>query len=116
MSPFSATGLARVHRVLASHVEHSAVPGVVALIGRYGETHVDAIGTVRPDTIFRISSMTKPVTAVAAMILVEECVLRLDDPVDDLLPELADRKVLTRPDAPLTTPSQRTARSLSATC
>jgi Beta-lactamase len=109
MSPFSATGLARVHQVLASHVERGAVPGVVALIGRYGETHVDAIGTVRPDTIFRISSMTKPVTAVAAMILVEECVLRLDDPVDDLLPELADRKVLTRPDAPLddTVPAHR---------
>ena len=40
--------------------------------------------TVRADTIFRISSMTKPVTAVAALILVEECVLRLDDPVDAL--------------------------------
>jgi hypothetical protein len=39
------------------------------------------------DTIFRISSMTKPVTAVAALILVEECELRLDDPVDALLPE-----------------------------
>jgi len=60
--------------------------------------------------------MTKPVTAVAAMILVEECVLRLDDPVDDLLPELADRKVLTRPDAPLEDTVQRTARSLSGTC
>jgi CubicO group peptidase (beta-lactamase class C family) len=109
MSPFSATGLARVHQVLASHVERGAVPGVVALIGRYGDTHVDAIGTVRPDTIFRISSMTKPVTAVAAMILVEECVLRLDDPVDDLLPELAARKVLSRPDAPLddTVPAHR---------
>ena len=45
--------------------------------------------------------MTKPVTAVAAMILVEECMLRLDDPVDRLLPELADRRVLRRLDGPL---------------
>src|ERR1035438_3040582 len=96
MSSFSATGLARVHQVLARHVERNAVPGVVALIGRDGETHVDAIGAVRPDTIFRMSSMTKPVTAVAAMICVQECVLRLDDPVDDYLPELADRRGLRR--------------------
>ena len=53
---------------------------------------------VTRDTIFRISSMSKPITAVAALILVEECRLRLDDPVDDLLPELAGRRVLTRLD------------------
>jgi CubicO group peptidase (beta-lactamase class C family) len=50
---------------------------------------------VARDTIFRVSSMTKPITAVAALALVEDCVLRLDDPVDDLLPELAGRRVLT---------------------
>jgi CubicO group peptidase (beta-lactamase class C family) len=61
------------------------------------------------DTIFRIASMTKPITAVAAMILVEECKLRLDDPVDQLLPELADRLVLKRLDGPLddTEPAKR---------
>ena len=65
---------------------------------------------VRRDTIFRISSMTKPITAVAALILVEECKLRLDDPVDTLLPELADRKVLVDARGPLdgaTVPAQR---------
>ena len=51
---------------------------------------------MRRDTIFRIASMTKPITAVAAMILVEECKLRLDEPVDRLLPELANRQVLKR--------------------
>jgi CubicO group peptidase (beta-lactamase class C family) len=53
--------------------------------------------------------MTKPVTAVAAMILVEECRLRLDDAVDGLLPELADRTVLKRLDGPLgeTVPAER---------
>ena len=64
---------------------------------------------MRRDTIFRIASMTKPITAAAAMILVEECRLRLDDPVDELLPELADRQVLRSIDSPLddTVPANR---------
>ncbi len=93
--------LGRMHKVLAGHVERGEVPGLVALIGRRGEVRVDAIGKkavggdpMRRDTIFRIASMTKPITAVAAMILVEECKLGLDEPVDGLLPELADRRVL----------------------
>jgi CubicO group peptidase (beta-lactamase class C family) len=108
--------LSRMHDVMADHVERGAVPGVVTLIWRRGHVHVDTIGgkalggdPIRPDTIFRITSMTKPVTAVAAMILVEECKLRLDDPVDPLLPELADRRVLRRLDGPLddTVPASR---------
>src|ERR1700752_3563733 len=65
---------------------------------------------MKRDSIFRIASMTKPITAAAAMILVEECRLRLDDPVDEFLPELANRKVLRRLDAPLddVVPAQRT--------
>ncbi|MHA6795629.1 serine hydrolase [Pseudonocardia bannensis] len=53
--------------------------------------------------------MTKPVAATATLILVEECRLRLDDPVDRLLPELADRRVLRRIDGPLddTVPASR---------
>jgi len=65
---------------------------------------------VQRDSVFRISSMTKPVTAVAALLLVEECRLRLEDPVDELLPELADRQVLTDGRGPLdgaTTPAVR---------
>jgi CubicO group peptidase (beta-lactamase class C family) len=49
---------------------------------------------MRRDTIFRLASMTKPITAVGAMILVEECKVRLDDPVDEWLPELRARRVL----------------------
>ncbi len=89
----------------------------MTLVSRRGEMHVDAIGTkevggsdpVRRDTIFRISSMTKPITAAATMILVEECKLRLDEPVDRLLPELADRQVLRRVNGPLedTEPAKR---------
>src|SRR5262245_9054324 len=101
--------LRRMHEVMAGHVERGELPGVVALVSRRGAVHVDAIGTtatggsdpMRRDTIFRITSMTKPITAAAAMILVEECKLQLDEPVDRLLPELADRKVLARLDGPL---------------
>ena len=95
----------------------SKVPGLVTLVSRRGEVHVDAIGSkaqggdgpIRRDTIFRIASLTKPITAAATMILVEECTLRLDEPVDRLLPELADRKVLKRIDGPLdvTVPATR---------
>jgi CubicO group peptidase (beta-lactamase class C family) len=82
-----------------------------------GEVHVDANGTrtigdsapMQRDTIFRISSMTKPIIAVATMILVEECKLRLDEPVDRWLPELAERQVLRRLDGHLdgTEPAKR---------
>jgi CubicO group peptidase (beta-lactamase class C family) len=91
----SETRLGRMHDVLAGHVERGGVPGLVSLVSRRGEVHVDAIGAkavgggpVRRDTIFRIASMTKPVAAAAAMVLVEECRLRLDDPVDWLIPHL----------------------------
>jgi CubicO group peptidase (beta-lactamase class C family) len=106
---FSKTRLDRVRDVVAGYVERGEVPGVVTLLSRGGSTYVESAGEVEQDTIFRIASMSKPVTAVAAMILVEECVLRLDDPVDELLPELANRQVLTRVDAPLdsTVPAAR---------
>jgi CubicO group peptidase (beta-lactamase class C family) len=114
---WSEARLGRMHKVMAGYVERGTVPGLVTLVSRRGETHVDAIGTMAEggsepmtrETIFRISSMTKPVTAAATMILVEECRLRLDDPVDPWLPELADRRVLRRIDAPLddTLPAQR---------
>jgi len=109
--------LGRMHDVMAGYVERGEVPGIVTLVSRRGEVHVDAIGMkavegldpMRRDTIFRISSMTKPITAVATMILVEECKVRLDEPVDRLLPELAGRKVLKRVDGPLqdTVPANR---------
>jgi CubicO group peptidase (beta-lactamase class C family) len=113
----SSARLARMHDVMARNVERGDVPGLVTLVSRRGEVHVDVIGTqafedpasMRRDTIFRISSMTKPITAAAVMILVEECKVRLDEPVDALLPELAERKVLKRLDGPLhdTVPANR---------
>jgi CubicO group peptidase (beta-lactamase class C family) len=105
----SAVRLERMRAVLGGYVERGEVPGLVSVLSRRGETHVDAFGTTADDALFRIASMAKPVTAVATLILVEECVLRLDDPVDDLLPELRDRRVLTRLDGPLedTEPARR---------
>ena len=109
--------LDRMHDVMAGYVERGEVPGIVTLVCRRGEAHVDAIGRkaargrdpIRRDTIFRIASLTKPIAAAAAMILVEECKLRLDEPVDRLLPELAARCVLKRLDGPLddTVPASR---------
>jgi CubicO group peptidase (beta-lactamase class C family) len=109
--------LERMRGVMASHVERGVVPGIVTLLSRRGEVQVEAIGTkafgdsdpMRRDTIFRVASVTKPIVAAAAMILVEECALRLDEPVDQWLPELADRRVLRAIDSPLddTLPANR---------
>jgi CubicO group peptidase (beta-lactamase class C family) len=106
-----------MHDTLLRHVDSGRLPGLVALLGRRGAEHVDPIGTLafddaapmRRDTIFRLASVAKPITAVAAMILVEECKLRLDDPVDGFLPELANRKVLRTIDSDLddTVPARR---------
>src|SRR5947199_7405679 len=101
--------LGRMHDVMTGYAERGEVPGLVTLVSRRGDVHVDVIGTkayegsdpIRRDTIFRISSMTKPIIAAATMILVEECKVRLDEPVDRLLPELAGRQVLKRLDGPL---------------
>jgi CubicO group peptidase (beta-lactamase class C family) len=113
----SKTRLGRLHDVMAGYVERGEVPGLVTLVSRRGEVHIDAIGVkaaggdapVRRDTIFRISSMTKPITAAATMVLVEECKLRLDEPVDGWLPELSNRQVLKRIDGRLddTVPANR---------
>ncbi|MFG3225754.1 serine hydrolase domain-containing protein [Kitasatospora sp. NPDC048194] len=114
---FTDAGLRRLHDVLARHIDSGAVPGAVALVGRGDRTHVLALGTMnhgggepmRRDTIFRMASTSKPVTVAAGMVLLDECRLRLDDPVDPWLPELADRRVLKRIDGPLddTVPAKR---------
>ena len=106
-----------MHDTLLRRVDSGRPPGLVALISRRGAEHMDAIGILtfdrtapmRRDTIFRMASVTKPITAMAAMILIEECKLRLDDPVDAFLPELANREVLRTFDSELddTVPAKR---------
>jgi len=113
---FSKARISRLHDVMAGYVERGEVPGIVTLVSRGAEVYVDAIGAksvggdpIGRDTIFRIASLSKPVMAAATMVLVEECKLRLDEPVDRLLPELANRKVLKRIDGSLddTVPARR---------
>ena len=111
---------------MAHHVEEDRVGGVAWLAAR-GEDVARRRGgcltrgepdPIARDSMFRIASMTKPMVAVAALMLVEECRLRLDDPVDDLLPELADRRVLVDGRGPLdgeTVPGP-TGRSRCTTC
>src|SRR3954466_14253828 len=103
------SGIARLGEVMDRHVETGSAIGLAWAVARRGEVETGASGTtdaqldhqVDERTIFRISSMTKPVTAAAALLLVEDCVLRLDDPVDRFLPELADPSVLIDPSGPL---------------
>jgi CubicO group peptidase (beta-lactamase class C family) len=93
--------LDRMREILNRHVDTGTYPGLVAAVSRRGQRWVEAIGAagfgeepMRGDAIFRIASVTKPIVAAAAMTLVEDCTLRLDEPVDELLPELAERQVL----------------------
>jgi CubicO group peptidase (beta-lactamase class C family) len=101
-------GLERFAAVAASHVGDDRVPGLVALVAHGDDVHVEAIGTlavgaqpVERGSLFRIASTTKPITAAATLALVREGLLELDEPVDRLLPELANRRVLRRMDGPL---------------
>ena len=114
--PLTAGGLARFSATAAAHVGDGTVPGLVALVARGGQVHVEALGSlsaggppVRPDSLFRIASVTKPVTGAATLALVREGLLSLDEPVGRLLPELAAPRVLRRMDGPLgdTVPARR---------
>jgi CubicO group peptidase (beta-lactamase class C family) len=102
--------------LLVRHVETGAIPGAVALLGRGDDVEVVAIGVaseegraMRADAIMRIQSMTKVITSVAALRLVEAGRLKLDESVEKWLPELADRGVLSSPTAALddTVPARR---------
>jgi CubicO group peptidase (beta-lactamase class C family) len=113
---FTAAGRERIHAAAANNVGEELVPGLVALVARGDEVHVEALGAltiagapVARDSIFRIASTTKPVTAAATLALVEEGLIDLDEPVDRLVPELSSRRVLRRMDGPLddTVPARR---------
>ena len=108
---------AKVRDILEASVSEGYAPGMVALVGRGGGADVEAVGRMAfeadapmaPDAIFRIASMTKPITAVATLMLIEDGALALDEPVDRLLPELANRQVLRAVDGPVgdTVPANR---------
>jgi CubicO group peptidase (beta-lactamase class C family) len=102
-------GIERFAEVAASHVGDETVPGLVALVAAGDEVHVETQGSltvggepVLRDSLFRIASTTKPVTAAATLALVGEGLLALDEPVGRLLPELAAPRVLRSMAGPLT--------------
>src|SRR5215469_7130425 len=103
------TGLDQLRAIAQRHTASGYVPGLVVLVHSGGQTHVEALGTlsfdggapVTRDSLFRIASITKPVTGAVTMALIQEGLLELDEPVDRLLPELADRRVLRALAGPL---------------
>jgi CubicO group peptidase (beta-lactamase class C family) len=112
-----AAGVAALETVLAGHVERGELAGLVALVARGGDVHVTtaghrALGDSEPigrDAIFRIASITKPIAGAAAMLLIEDGAMTLDDPVRRWLPELAEPRVLRTPESELddTVPAER---------
>jgi CubicO group peptidase (beta-lactamase class C family) len=119
----SSERLGRIAEVMNAKVKAGEIPGYVALVARRGKVaYFDAHGVQNPntgkpmsrDSIFRIYSMTKPITSVAAMILVEEGKIKLSDPVSTYLPELADLKVATNADTAKDPASLQTRPARSA--
>jgi CubicO group peptidase (beta-lactamase class C family) len=101
--------LDRIDAIVARAVDEGQAPGVVAAVARGDEVHLATAGAtalggaaMTRRTLFRVTSNTKPITAAVVLSLVDAGQLELDGPVDGLLPELADRQVLVRPDGPLT--------------
>lgn len=102
-------GVARLRDAMAARVGSGELAGIVTVLAQGDDVCVEALGDVRRDTLFRVTSFTKPVLATATMTLVEDGTIDLAEPVDRLLPELADRRVLLRVDGPLseTVPAHR---------
>jgi len=106
---FDAARLGRIEPWLNAALARHSVPGAIAMIARGDQVHVFTAGAsdvesgtpMTRDTIIRIASMTKPITVTAALMLVEEARIALDDPVEQWLPELANRKVLRAIDSPV---------------
>jgi len=119
----SSLGLRHLDEVARGHVGDDRVPGLVYLVARGDQVHAAALGTLTiggapaaRDSLFRIASTTKPITAAATLALAHEGLLDLDAPVGAVLPELASPRVLARMDGPLddTVPARRpiTAKDL----
>ncbi|HUE25358.1 MAG TPA: serine hydrolase domain-containing protein [Solirubrobacteraceae bacterium] len=112
----TSAAIERIHGAAEAQIGDSRIPGLVALVASGDDAHVEALGRlavggapVARDSLFRIASTTKPITAAATLAVIAEGALGIDDPVDRLLPELAERRVLRRMDGPLdeTVPAAR---------
>ena len=87
--------------LLEAAVGDGAVPGAAALVARGDEVEVASAGELGPDSIVRIASITKPITAAAVMLLVDDGRVALDDPIARWLPELASPRVVRTPESPI---------------
>ncbi len=105
---FSAERLARLDTLFQSYVDQGRTPGAVAMVirhgqvawsGAFGMADREAARPMTPDALFRIASQSKAVTSVAAMILVEEGRLRLDEPVSRYIPNFATARVAVATDS-----------------
>lgn len=105
----SAERLGRIHEAVQRHIDAGSLSGAVTLVARHGKiAHLEAHGlmdleskrAMQKDAVFRLASMSKPVTAVAVMMMVEEGKVRLNDPVSRFIPEFKSAKVaVARPGA-----------------
>ncbi|HVS13139.1 MAG TPA: serine hydrolase domain-containing protein [Thermoanaerobaculia bacterium] len=104
----SSERLARLTELMETRIAEGVAPGALAMISRQGKiVYAQEWGLadrengvpMRPDTIFRIYSMTKPITSVAVMMLYEEGRFALNDPLERHLPEFADMKVMEEVEA-----------------
>ncbi len=97
--------LDRIEELAQGYLDEERVPGVVFAVARHGRLALlGSVGALQPDTIFRVYSMTKPVTVVAMLILFEEGKILLTDPVSRYLPEFANMRIYAGDD---TLPAQR---------
>jgi len=105
---FSSQRLALVHKMLLQHVKDGRVAGLVAGVARHGEVvYLESMGwnnieqenPMLEDSIFQIRSMSKPITAVAAMQLIEQGKMDLQDPVSKFIPSFGSAQVFIDPDA-----------------
>jgi CubicO group peptidase (beta-lactamase class C family) len=101
---FSSTRLSRMNTAMHGYVDQDRLPGIVSLVARrgkvahfecYGMMNVEANKPMQPDTLFRLYSMTKPITAVAFMLLLEQGRFLLDDPVSKYIPAFKNMRVQT---------------------
>jgi CubicO group peptidase (beta-lactamase class C family) len=109
--------MAALEDLLSGYVDKGWAPGAVALVARGEEVETAAVGTraaggsapMTRDTLFRLASLTKPITAAAVMLLVDDGRIALDDPVARWLPELAEPRVVRTPRSELddTVPATR---------
>ena len=93
--------MAALPELLETGVGRGAVPGAAALVAHGDDVEIAGAGEVEPDSIVRIASITKPITAAAVMLLVDDGLVALDDPIARWLPELASPQVVRTPESPI---------------